>query len=205
MHRTSNLLINARVDKDLSIAEIAKKLKVPIKYLEAFETENTKNFPSEPYCSLILKDYAQYLGLNGQEIICFFRRDFDQKKKIKTIHRNFFSFTPQFTFGFAVFILFLFFSGYILSEYIKFNRPPKLKINWPVESTILGVSVDVTGSTDPESTVKVNDDLVIVDIDGTFQKKINFTSSETKIVIESKSLNGKTTREEKTIKLQDRL
>lgn len=199
MHRTSNLLTNARIDKDLSIAEIAKKLKVPIKYLEAFETENTKNFPSEPYCSLILKDYSEYLGLNGQEMICFFRRDFDQRKKVKTIRRNLFSFTPQFTFSFAVFILFLIFSGYIFSEYLKFNSPPNLKINWPVESTILGASIDISGSTDPESTVKINEDLVIVNIDGTFQKKINIASGEVKVTIESKSPNGKTTKEEKII------
>lgn len=201
MYRTSNLLTNARVDKDLSIAEIAKKLKVPVKYLEAFETENTKDFPSEPYCSLILKDYSEYLGLNGQEMICFFRRDFDQRKKTKTIRRSFFTFTPQFTFGFAVFILVLFFSGYILSEYIKFNRPPKLKINWPADATVLGASLDISGSTDPESTVKVNDDLVIVDFDGTFQKKINVASGEAKVIVESKSPNGKTTREEKIIKV----
>lgn len=201
MYRTSNLLTNARVDKDLSIAEIAKKLKVPSKYLEAFETENTKDFPSEPYCSLILKDYAQYLGLNGQETICFFRRDFDQIQKVQTARPNIFTFTPQFTFKFAVFVLFLFFSGYIFGEYIKFNRPPKLKINWPAESTVLGTSIDINGQTDPESTVKINEDLVIVNIDGTFQKKINIASGEAQVVVESKSTNGKITREEKIIKI----
>lgn len=201
MYRASNLLTNARVDKDLGIDEIAKKLKVPVKYLTAFETENINDFPSEPYCSLILKDYAEFLGLSGQEMICFFRRDFDQRKKIKAIRRNFFAFTPQFTFSFTILILFLFFSGYILTEYIKFNQPPKLKINWPADDTVLGASIEVTGATDPESTVKINDDLVIVDIDGTFQKKINIASSEAKITIESKSPNGKTTREEKVVKI----
>lgn len=196
MYRASNLLTNARVDKDLEIAEIAKKLKVPVKYLEAFETENTKDFPSEPYCSLILKDYAQYLGLNGQETLSVFRRDFDSRKKTKIVRRNPFSFTPQFTFVFSILVLVLIFAGYLIFEYFKFNHPPKLKVNWPPEP-ILSSSVEVSGTTDPESTVKINDDLVIVGVNGNFQKKINFASDEAKVVIESTSPSGKTSREEK--------
>jgi hypothetical protein len=198
MLRTSSLLKNTRLDKEYDLADISKKLKIPVKYLIAIESEEVKCFPQEPYCSLIIKDYADYLGLNGQEMLSFFRRDFEQKKRSKSFKKDDISFTPQFTFTILVGILILVFTFYLFSEYLKFNRPPKLKINWP--ENINGEIVDLSGVTDPDSTVRINQDLIIVDSDGNFQKKIKISSgSETKIIVESKSTSGKTTTEEKIL------
>ena len=198
MLRTSSLLKNTRLDKEYDLADISKKLKIPVKYLIAIESEEVKCFPQEPYCSLIIKDYADYLGLNGQEMLSFFRRDFEQKKRSKSFKKDDISFTPQFTFTILVGILILVFTFYLFSEYLKFNRPPKLKINWP--ENINGEIVDLSGVTDPDSTVRINQDLIIVDSEGNFQKKIKISSgSETKIIVESKSTSGKTTTEEKIL------
>jgi len=83
MFCASSLLKNTRLDKEWELVDISKKLKVPVKYLEAIENENVGSFPQEPYCSLIIKDYADYLGLNGVDVLALFRRDFDQKRKTK--------------------------------------------------------------------------------------------------------------------------
>jgi hypothetical protein len=199
MFRTSSLLKNTRLDKEYELLDISKKLKVPVKYLISIEEEDIKNFPQEPYCSLIVKDYADYLGLNGQETLSFFRRDFEQKKKNKSLKKDFFSFTPQFTFSVLIGIILISFIFYLTTEYIKFNRPPKLKINWP--ENIAGETIDLSGITDPDSTIRINQDLIIVDDKGNFQKKIFLSSgSETKVVVESKSPSGKTTIEEKIFK-----
>ncbi len=199
MLRTSSLLKNTRLDKEYDLSDIAKKLKIPIKYLTAIEDEEVKNFPQEPYCSLIIKDYADYLGLNGQEILSFFRRDFEQKKKSKSFKKDGFSFTPQFTFAILIGIIIIGFIFYLTLEYFKFNRPPKLKIDWP--ENIAGESFNLSGITDPDSTIRINKDLIIVDANGNFQKKIQLNStSDTKIIVESKSPSGKTTIEEKVLK-----
>ena len=200
MLRTSSLLKNTRLDKEYELSDISKKLKISVKYLAAIEDEDIKNFPQEPYCSLIVKDYADYLGLNGQEILSFFRRDFEQKKRSKSVKKECFSFTPQFTFKVLIGIVIIFFISYITNEYIKFNRPPKLKINWP--QNITSQNFDLTGITDSDSTIRINEDLIIVDAEGNFQKKIQTGSDgEVKITVESKSPSGKTTVEEKTLKI----
>lgn len=199
MLRTSSLLKETRLDKEYELIDISKKLKIPIKYLTAIENEDIKNFPQEPYCSLIVKDYADYLGLSGQEILCFFRRDFEPKKRSKSAKKEGFAFTPQFTFTVAIIAIVIVFVFYLTFEYIKFNRPPKLKINWP--TNIAGESIDISGITDPDSTIRINQDLIIVDNKGNFQKKIIFGSdNEIKIVVESKSPSGKVTVEEKVLK-----
>ncbi|MFA5749906.1 MAG: helix-turn-helix domain-containing protein [Candidatus Shapirobacteria bacterium] len=199
MFCASSLLKNTRLDKEWELEDISKKIKVPLKYLDAIENEIVANFPSEPYCSLIIKDYADYLGLNGTEILSLFRRDFDQKRKVKSSKKTFFSFTPQFTFTVSIIAILIIFSFYLISEYLKFHQPPKLKINWPHESTVSASIIEINGSTDIEATIRVNQDLILVDNNGNFQKKINLNSGDNRIVIESTSPNGKTTIEEKTI------
>jgi cytoskeletal protein RodZ len=200
MFRASSLLKNTRLDKDLELSEVSKKTKIPVKYLDAFENEKTNLFPQEPYCSLMIKDYADFLGLNGQQILSLFRRDFEQKRKVKSFRKNFTGFTPQFTFTLSIVGIVLLFSVYLFSEYVKFNQPPKLKVNWPTESIILSNIIDLNGVTDPESTVRINQDLIIVDPKGNFQKKIVLNNGDNKITVESKAPNGKTTSEEKVLK-----
>lgn len=201
MFCASSLLKNTRLDKEYELSDIAKKLKINPKYLKAIEDDDVSNFPQEPYCSLMVKEYADYLGLNGHDVLSLFRRDFEQKKKTKSLKKESFSFTPQLTFAVSIFLIIFLFGFYLIFEYIKFNQPPKLKINWPTESTIIDNSFTLNGVTDPESTVRVNQDLIIVDTNGNFSKKINLNQNgETKITVESKSSSGKTTTEEKILK-----
>jgi len=199
MYRASLLLKNSRLEKQLGFDEISKIIKIPVKHLQAIESEDISCFPQEPYCSLIVKDYANYLGLNGPEILRLFHRDFAQKYKSKVFLPNRFGFTPQFTFSLAIILSLLAFSAYLVFEYIKFNQPPRLAVNWPTTQTLTD-TLDLSGITDPESTVKINGNLIIVNPDGSFTKKINLTKGENSITVESQSPNNKTTTTKKTIK-----
>lgn len=199
MFRASSLLKDTRIEKCWELVEISKKLKIPVKSLAAIEDEDVVNLPKEPYCSLIIKDYANFLGLNGEELVCLFRRDFDQSNKDNVVKKRFLSFTPQFTFTLSVGLIILLFTFYLFFEYLKFNQPPKLKINWPSESTVSAQLFTLTGVTDSESTIRVNQDLIIVDSDGNFKKELDLVNGENRIIIESKSPSGKSTFEEKII------
>ena len=198
MKRASSILESTRLDRELDFTEISKKTKIPLKYLIAFENEKTADFPEEPYCSLMLKDYADFLGLNGEEILCLFRRDYDRRIPKALPRRFLFSFTPQFAFSLFIIVLAVIFASYLVAEYLKFNRPPHLKINWP--QNLSSQSVEISGLTDPQATVKINDSLVIVDEKGNFQKKIEISTAEAKIVVEAKSPAGVVTKDEKVLK-----
>ncbi len=200
MFCASSLLKNTRLDKEWNLSDISKKIKVPVKYLEAIENKTVSCFPQEPYCSLIIKDYADYLGLNGTDVLALFRRDFDQQLKTNKKKSLFFSFTPKFTFTISLIFVILFFLVYLISEYTKFHQPPKLEVIWPLEATVSSSIIEINGITDPESTVRVNDDLILVDINGNFQKKINLTTGENNIIVKSTSPNGKQTIVNKVIK-----
>lgn len=199
MFRTADLLKKTRLEKGLKLEDISKKLKIPLKHLLAIEEEDTKSFPQEPYCSLIVKDYAQLIGLDGQEIIRLFHRDFAVKKKPKSKNKKFFNVTPQLTFTLLTIICLCIFGSYLILEYVKFNRPPQITVNWPSSTDTNQSVLQIWGTTDSESTVRINQDLVIVDVSGEFNKKIDLSPGENKISIESKSPAGKSTLVEKTI------
>lgn len=204
MNRASVILKNARQDRDFEISEICKKLKISSKYIEAIESENRTEFPEEPYCSLIIKDYAHFLGLNGDDILSLFRRDFINVTKNKTANSKQWFFTPQFTFKIAILASIIIFVSYLVMEYVKFNHPPNLKVNWPIESSLNQLSFNLTGITDADSTVRINNDLIIVDSNGSFEKKVTISSSESsKIVVEAKSPSGKIKTEERIFHLNE--
>ena len=199
MHRTSIILKNAREDKDLSIAEVSKKLKISAKYLEAIENEQKSCFPAEPYCSLIIKDYAFFLGLNGDDILSLFRRDFSTKSAKKPSSVSGLSLTPQKIFFLAISITIFLFVGYMGMEYLRYNQSPPLQVIWPEDSELTNsAKIEISGITDPESTIRVNSDLIIVDQNGNFKKVVTLNSPESKITVESRSHNGKSTIVEKT-------
>jgi len=204
MFRASIILKNAREDHSLEIGEVSKKLKISTKYIEAIETENKSKFPEEPYCSLIIKDYANFLGLNGDDVLSLFRRDFAVPSGNKANGFKWQFFTPQFTFKIAVIVSVILFAAYLVTEYIKYNRPPPLTVNWPTVTNLTGTSFDLTGITDPESTVRINNSPVIVDINGGFDKKVTLSGSDSStIVVQSISPSGKTATLKKTFQLSE--
>jgi len=193
MFRACDILQKARLDKEIEIVEISKKTKIPEKYLQAIEQQDKSAFPQEPYCSLIVKDYANYLGLNGDYVLSLFYRDFEIKHKIVDKKKYSMSVTPQITFFVVSSFLVLAFISYLGLEYYKFNRPPPLKVEWPE----LSEKMEISGITEPEANVRVNDDLVIVDSSGKFKTKVSLNNDK-KIIIEAKSPIGKISKLEKT-------
>ena len=198
MKRASTILESTRLDRQLNFEEISKRTRIPIHYLIAFENEDISQFPSEPYCSLMVKDYADFLGLNGEDLLALFRRDHDRRTQNLRPRRTWLTLTPQLALKIFIAILVILFSLYLLFEYLKFNRPPQLKVAWP--DTLTGLYVDISGTTDPEATIKINDSLVIVDTQGNFKKTVEVATTEAKIFVEAQSPAGVVTQEEKIYK-----
>ncbi|MBU1088363.1 helix-turn-helix domain-containing protein [Patescibacteria group bacterium] len=199
MFQASSILKNAREDRELSLKEVSEKLKIPEKYLKAIEEADFKNYPKQPYCSLFVKEYADLFGLNSKNILSFFRRDSYQPQTKTNVSKNQnpkFFITPQKVFSFSAIFVVIFLSLYLVVQYLSFNRPPKLSVNWPDKESIRSNQTIITGQTDPEATVRINDDLIITDDMGNFSKKVDLTDNQDKITITSTSHSGKSNTKE---------
>lgn len=193
MYTVANVLKQNREQRGFTLDEISKTIKIPKKYLEAFETEKYGVYPSEPYCSLHIKNYARFLGLNEDNILALFRRDFATFQRQQNIPKSFANdiLTPQRLFQTGVVLIIIFFTGYLAASYLKYNQPPKLTVLWPQEQQV-GKSVLIEGETSEDATIRVNQELVIVKTAGQFSKEVFLGQGQNKIVVESKGRNGRT-------------
>ncbi len=71
-------LTEARKQQKLSLKKIAQETKISTRYLQALESEAYDIFPAEVYLKGFLRSYAQYLDLDGDEMVRAFNRQHSQ-------------------------------------------------------------------------------------------------------------------------------
>ncbi len=69
MEKIGEKLRDARELKKLTIKDVMKETNISAKYLEALEDEEFDKIPGEPYLLGFLRSYAEFLKLNGDEIV----------------------------------------------------------------------------------------------------------------------------------------
>lgn len=71
----------AREAKGTSLAEVERATRIRAKFLEAFEQDDFSGLPSETQARGFLRNYAEYLGLEADELLANF--DSGRRRKIK--------------------------------------------------------------------------------------------------------------------------
>ena len=72
--RTGELLEQARRERGLSLRDVEDATKIRTRYLEGLEREDYSMLPDQVYVQGFLKTYANYLGLDGEELAQDFRQ-----------------------------------------------------------------------------------------------------------------------------------
>lgn len=86
------ILKEARIKKNKNVEDIAEELKIRRVYLEAIEKSNYKEIPEAPYGACFVKTYAQYLGLDANQITNKFKSEINSDCLTK--EPNFVEVTP---------------------------------------------------------------------------------------------------------------
>ncbi len=75
---TGALLVDARKRKGLSVSDAAGALRIRQVYLEAIEQGRLSDLPGAAYALGFVRTYAEYLGLDGNEIVRRFKDEADE-------------------------------------------------------------------------------------------------------------------------------
>lgn len=67
------ILREARLAKGLSLAEVEKGTSIRSRYLEAVEKDEYDKTPGEVFLKGIIRNYGNYLGLNGPELVDMYK------------------------------------------------------------------------------------------------------------------------------------
>lgn len=172
MNKFGELLTAARKKKRISLGRAAGDLVIKKEILESLEKEDWQDLPEQPYVQGYIKSYANYLNLDPEHVLAFYRREYDERKFPKEpppkSHRRFFI-TPNKLLNVVFTISILIFASYIIVQYSSVLSAPKLDIASPQNNEITSVpAVKISGQTEKDATVSVDGHFAPVDESGNF-------------------------------------
>lgn len=210
MISVGQMLKDRRESKKLSFDDIHKFIKIHPRFLEALENGNYSVFSSKVHAKGFLKIYAEFLDLNVDQVLAFWRREYEiefDKKVPKNVllsdskfKSNSFIITPGLIFSVFIGILIFGFFSYLYFQYRNFVRAPELEIYYPPNSIVVNDPlIDITGKTDLDSLIYINNQRIFSNSDGTFATSLKLSEGLNTININSISRLGKETAVVRTI------
>lgn len=204
--KTVGQILKAKREKiGLTLDQVSKITKIRKTYLEAIEFDRYQKLPGATYAKGFIKNYALVLGIGYETLVALFRRDFaeDYQGQIvprglkKSLDQSKFMWTPQMTTMVGVIGFFLIIGGFLGFQYYR-SIHPYLVVNQPEDNQIEATDqVKVSGTADSTAVVKVNNQLVRVDTNGTFETVLTLDSGEQIIRVIAETERGRTVRERK--------
>jgi len=197
MMSVGELLKNARTKRKVSLETLSVTTKIRKEFLDAIEKGEWNLLPEFPVVLGFVKSIASTLKVNPNAASALLKRDYPPKTlriiPKPDVSRNF-VWSPKFTFWLGIGIISLAVIAYLGFQYITFISAPGLFVEFPTENQrVTENEVFVSGKTDSDVTVKVNNQPVLVDDDGNFSSKIEVGGNTSEVVVVAKSRSGKET------------
>lgn len=190
----SEQLKGAREKNKIKITEVSRELGISEKYLQALEEGRFGELPLGVYGKNFLREYSDYLRLNTKELLEIFDTEISGGKEEET-RKNLFSrkipkshyflTIPKIIKNIFIVLVVIICLAY-LGVYIKrIIEPPVLTIDLINDLAIEENYIFINGQTETEAEVLINDELVLIDKEGNFNKKINLKNGLNNITIVS--------------------
>jgi cytoskeletal protein RodZ len=207
MKTVGELLRQERVKQHKTLEQIAEKTKIRPGILDHLEKGEYHFLPSRTYVQGFVKAYAHALKMDSEKALAFFRREYDMKEHDQPappqpLRRTGPIITPGKLVTIAGTLLLLLFFGVLFWQYRQFAGRPVLIIDYPPDQTVTQRPfINVSGKTDPEAEILVNDQNVPVTAEGSFQVTINLQEGTNRITVVAKNSIGKETVLEREVQV----
>ncbi len=187
----------SRRDRGVTLEKIEKETKIKKTFIRAIERERWEELPEFPVVLGFVKVLSNLYEVDGSKAIAMLKRDYPPKSMSinpKPDVEKRFVWSPKITFAILLGLVLSIVFGYLAYQLYEFNKPPKLEISAPVSGQMISSNmVEVAGSTNPDSSVIVNNQPVFVDEDGNFTSSLGVSGQTEEIVVVSKLRSGKVT------------
>lgn len=197
MRTIGDILKSARIKKRYSLKKVERETRIKKEFVEAIEGGNWTALPELPVVAGFVKNLASFLGVDVKTAYATLKRDYPPRGLLinpKPDVGGKFTWTPKYTFLLGIVIIVVMLFGYLGFQFVKFNSPPALEVTKPSENFVTTSNkVDVSGKTDSDATVKINNQLVLVDDDGAFNGQVEIFEGTREIEIKAISRSGKET------------
>jgi len=203
MQTIGEFLKNSRIKNQYSLSDIEKGTKIKKDFVENIEEESWEKLPEYPVVTGFVKNIASYLDEDPKKCVALLRRDYPPKSlrvSPKPDISDKFVWSPKLTFFIGAALVVAAIISYLGFQYIDFISPPMLTIIKPEDQEVLTTRIiEVVGKTDPDATVIVNSQSVIIDQDGNFIEELEVSGKTDKIEVKAVSRSGKETLVERSV------
>jgi len=191
-----------RVRRGLSIADASRQTKIIESTIRAWEEERWNEIDDPLYSERVFRSYVSFLGGAETYLLNKYRQQLaayglktNPEEYLPRV-RN----VPRFDLAVgarvktvAIFSLFVaLLAGYVFFQVRAISIPPSLEVTSPQEGLRLAEPrLHVTGKTQPEATVVINDRNTIVQPDGSFSLELDVPRGTTLIVVSAKKRHGR--------------
>src|SRR3989339_1056914 len=201
MKTVGQVLKEARLTQKLEVGEIAAVTKIRSQFIEFLESDNFRQLPNATVARGFIANYGQVLGLRPKQLMAIFRRDFAENDQGQIVPRGMVDpvtkdsiWTPKSTIIALVVAIIVVFVMYLSYQYWLLLGPPSLTLSYPSENiTTSEVTVEVAGKTDPEATISVNGQLLVLEKGGQFYVRLPLNPGQNILTVTAKNKTGKTT------------
>jgi hypothetical protein len=142
-----------------------------------------------------LKIYSEFLGLDQNEILALWRRDYEKEIELKPkkefqisreLTKTKFIITPGIIFIVFVVMALTGFFSYLFYQYKTYTGVPLLDVYSPSEDITLEKDIlDIKGKTDLDSKIYINNEEIILGPDGSFAQSVKLKEGLNTISIKS--------------------
>ncbi|MFW0862720.1 MAG: helix-turn-helix domain-containing protein [Candidatus Komeilibacteria bacterium] len=176
-------LRKTREEQSLELVDVSKKLNIQVKYLEALEDGAYESLPGEVYAQQWLRSYGKLLDLDIRWLI----KEYDREKGVQmqftgfdrpSVHKDSWLswLNPKTLRATGIALATFAFIFYIGTGVYNIIKPPSLLIHEPANNiTTDSRLITISGETDPEIELTINNELVLADANGDFAKDINLS------------------------------
>lgn len=197
MLSVGELLNKERINKNITLKQVEKEIRVREKLLEAVEQNNWAEFSSKIYITGIIRNYAKYLGLDPNKMLIFFRRDYEKKEDIrfkKRVSQSYLRPQTRRLVYIALSSIFMIFVIYFMLQIKAYLSPPEVVIVSPTTTHFRSVeNVNIIGKTERDANISIFGEKVYPNNDGIFEYQFPLKSVKNVLVIEVTGANGKKT------------
>lgn len=190
-----------REERHMTVADVSRNTGIQVSYVEYLEREEFEKLPAEVYVRGFLRRYAEFLGIPEALVLRQYERERGMSRSIgnsgheeeDSMQRSAFRNIPAAivtparmtiaAFGLLAIAAFL----YVYTQYRTFVSEPVLSVLEPSEEAMRTTerSVQVSGKTDPDSRIYINDQPVLVDENGGFREKIDLQKGVNTVTVRS--------------------
>ena len=200
MTTVGQILSQARNRKKLTLEQVEKATRIRLKFLVALEKDELTKLPPGTFTKGFIKNYAAFLGLPVDDTLAFYRRQVNEKVSPLPV-RNPAPPTPKSPLlslsltSIGVFIMVVLFFIYLVYSYFRYAGAPALNLNSPSKNAVVSEEqIEVSGKTDPDATLTINNQPVSLNENGSFSTKVTLTPGlNTITVVSSNKFHRQTT------------